>query len=70
MRVAALRNSTLPSWLELVAPDAHYFLAVRILRLIRMFRILKMVEYVDEASSLVAALNANLGDLKSWLHVD
>jgi voltage-gated potassium channel len=51
--------SILPSWLELVVPDAHYFLAVRILRLIRMFRILKMVEYVEEASALLTALRAS-----------
>ncbi len=51
--------SILPSWLELVVPDAHYFLAVRILRLIRMFRILKMVEYVEEASTLLNALRAS-----------
>lgn len=48
-----------PSWLELIVPDAHYFLAVRILRLIRMFRILKMVEHVAEASALLAALRAS-----------
>lgn len=51
--------SILPFWLELLVPDAHYFLAVRILRLIRMFRILKMVEYVEEASVLLAALRAS-----------
>jgi len=49
----------LPSWLELVVPDAHYFLAVRILRLIRTFRILKMVEYVEEASILMNALRGS-----------
>jgi len=51
--------SILPSWLELVVPDAHYFLAVRILRLVRMFRILKMAEYVQESSVLLAALQGS-----------
>ena len=51
--------SILPSWLELVVPDAHYFLAVRILRLVRMFRILKMAEYVEESSALLTALRAS-----------
>lgn len=51
--------SILPSWLELVVPDAHYFLAVRVLRLIRMFRVLKMVEHVEEAAALLTAVRAS-----------
>ncbi len=51
--------SILPSWLELVVPDAHYFLALRVLRLMRMFRILRMAGHVEEAAVLVAALNAS-----------
>ncbi len=51
--------SILPSWLELLIPDAHYFMAFRVLRLMRMFRILKMAEHLEEASVLVTALRAS-----------
>jgi voltage-gated potassium channel len=51
--------SILPSWFELIVPDAHYFMALRVLRLMRMFRILRMVEYVQEAAVLIAALRAS-----------
>jgi len=51
--------SILPSWLELVIPDAHYLMALRVLRLMRMFRILKMAEHLEEASVLVTALRAS-----------
>lgn len=51
--------SILPSWLELVIPDAHYLMALRVLRLMRMFRILKMAEHLEEASVLVMALRAS-----------
>jgi voltage-gated potassium channel len=51
--------SILPSWLELLVPDAHYFMALRVLRLMRMFRILQMAEHVEEASALMVALKAS-----------
>ena len=51
--------SLLPSYLELVVPDAHYLMGLRVLRLMRMFRILKMAEYLGEANILLNALSAS-----------
>lgn len=31
-----------PTWLTLIMPGAHYFLTIRVLRLLRIFRILKL----------------------------
>ena len=49
----------LPSWLDLVLPDAHYLMALRVMRLLRMFRVLELAGHVDEASVLLAALQAS-----------
>lgn len=51
--------SILPSWIELVVPDAHYFMAVRVLRMMRMFRIMKMAGHIEEAAVLMDALRAS-----------
>jgi voltage-gated potassium channel len=51
--------SILPSWIELVVPDAHYFMAIRVLRLMRMFRIMKMAGHIEEAAVLMEALRAS-----------
>jgi voltage-gated potassium channel len=49
----------IPSWLELAVPDAHYFLALRVMRLLRMFRVMKMAQHLEEAAVLMAALRAS-----------
>ncbi len=51
--------SILPSWIELAVPDAHYFMAIRVLRLMRMFRIMKMAGHIEEAAVLADALRAS-----------
>lgn len=48
-----------PTWLALVIPGAHYFLTVRVLRLLRIFRILKLTEYLAEAGVITSALRAS-----------
>ena len=49
----------LPTYLSLFIPGSHYFLAVRILRLMRIFRILKLSEYTSEARVISSALSAS-----------
>ena len=51
--------SILPTYLALLVPDAHLFIDVRILRLLRMFRVFKLTSYVDEYTSLGRALVAS-----------
>lgn len=48
-----------PTWLTLVFPGAHYFLTIRVLRLLRVFRILKLTEYLTEAGVITGALRAS-----------
>jgi voltage-gated potassium channel len=48
-----------PTWLMLVFPGAHYFLTIRVLRLLRVFRILKLTEYLTEAGVITSALRAS-----------
>ena len=49
----------LPSYISLVAPNAHYLLMVRVLRLLRVFRILKLAHYLKEGDALKTALGAS-----------
>lgn len=48
-----------PTWLTLILPGAHYFLTIRVLRLLRIFRILKLTEYLSEAGVITSALRAS-----------
>lgn len=48
-----------PTWLTLIMPGAHYFLTIRVLRLLRIFRILKLTEYLSEAGVITGALRAS-----------
>jgi voltage-gated potassium channel len=49
----------LPSYLELIVPDTHYLLVLRILRMLRMFRVLKMAKHMTEAGVLLAAIRSS-----------
>jgi voltage-gated potassium channel len=49
----------LPSYLSLVFAGAQSLLVIRALRLLRIFRILKLVQFVGEATQLMAALKAS-----------
>jgi voltage-gated potassium channel len=49
----------LPTYLALVAPEAHSLLVIRSLRLLRIFRILKLAQFLGEAQLLVQALRAS-----------
>lgn len=51
--------SILPTYLAIVLSGAHYFMAIRSIRLIRVFRILKMVRFLGEANMLGRALRAS-----------
>ncbi len=51
--------SILPTFLSLIFFGAHYFMAIRSLRLIRVFRVLKMVRFLGEARVLSSALRAS-----------
>jgi voltage-gated potassium channel len=48
-----------PTWLAFFFPGAHFFLTVRVLRLLRIFRILKLTEYLNEAGVITTALRAS-----------
>ena len=48
-----------PTWLTLVFTGAHYFLTIRVLRLLRVFRVLKLTEYLNEAGVITGALRAS-----------
>lgn len=51
--------AVLPTYLALLFPGGQYFLAVRVLRLIRVFRVLKLANYLDAAGVLMRALRAS-----------
>jgi voltage-gated potassium channel len=49
----------LPTWIAFLVPEAHVFIDVRVLRLLRMFRVLKLTGYVNEYTMLGQALAAS-----------
>ncbi|MBE2185414.1 MAG: ion transporter [Rhodothermales bacterium] len=51
--------AVLPFYLSLLVPGAQFLLVIRLLRILRIFRVLKLVRYLDEASTLTAALAAS-----------
>ncbi len=51
--------SVLPTYLALLVPEAHFFIDVRILRLMRVFRIFKLTGFVSEYNALGRALVAS-----------
>lgn len=57
----------LPSYLSIFLAGAHYLLVIRSLRLLRVFRVLKLVRYLDEASSLRKALQASRAKITVFL---
>lgn len=57
----------LPSYLSIFLTGAHYLLVIRSLRLLRVFRVLKLVRYLDEASSLRKALQASRAKITVFL---
>lgn len=46
----------MPSYISLFVPGTQYFLAIRILRLLRIFRILKLTAYISEGRVITTAL--------------
>ena len=46
----------LPMYLAPVIPDAHYFVAVRSLRIVRMFRVFKLANYANDLYTLRRSL--------------
>lgn len=48
--------SILPLYLALLLPSAHYFIAVRTLRVMRIFRVLKLVRYANDANVMTRSL--------------
>jgi len=51
--------SILPTYMDLFSPGYHYFLTVRIFRLLRVFRILKLVRFNKEARTLLDAMRGS-----------
>ena len=51
--------AVIPTYLSLVLPGSQYFLAIRVLRLLRIFRVLKLAQYLGEANMLLEALRAS-----------
>jgi voltage-gated potassium channel len=49
----------LPTYLSLVYAGAQFLLVIRLLRILRIFRVLKLARYIEEASTLSAALAAS-----------
>lgn len=48
--------SILPLYIGLALPNAHYFVAVRVLRVMRIFRVFKLVRYANDANIMTRAL--------------
>ncbi len=46
----------LPTYISLFIPGTQYFLAIRILRLLRIFRVLKLTSYISESRVITTAL--------------
>ena len=57
----------LPTYLGLFFPGAHSLLVIRALRLLRVFRVLKLVRYMGESSTLLAALRASRAKITVFL---
>lgn len=51
--------AVVPTYLSLLLPGAHYFMVVRVLRLLRVFRILKLGRYVQAGDTIWQALKAS-----------
>jgi voltage-gated potassium channel len=49
----------LPTYLVVLFPAAHYFMVVRVLRILRAFRVLKLAAHVREANVLIRSLIAS-----------
>ena len=56
-----------PTWLTLLLPGAHYFLTIRVIRLLRIFRVLKLTEYLSEAGVITSALRASRRKISVFL---
>lgn len=56
-----------PTWLMLIVPGAHFFLTIRVLRLLRIFRVLKLTEYLSEAGIITDALRASRRKISVFL---
>lgn len=61
--------SVLPLYLGLILPDAHYFVAVRVLRVMRIFRVLKLVRYANDANVMTRSLRHAQRKLQIFLFV-
>ncbi|MFK5957153.1 MAG: ion transporter [Planctomycetota bacterium] len=51
--------SILPTYLVVFFPGAHYFMVIRVLRILRAFRVLKLAAHVREANVLMRSLVAS-----------
>ena len=49
----------LPTYLVALFPAAHYFVVIRVLRILRAFRVLKLAHHVREANLLITSLIAS-----------
>jgi len=51
--------AVIPSYMTIIFVESHFFLVIRILRLLRVFRVLKFARYLGEAKVLKNALMAS-----------
>jgi voltage-gated potassium channel len=46
----------LPTYLQLIVPNAHFAVIIRLLRVMRIFRVLKLVQYLKDSNMLMRSL--------------
>ena len=46
----------LPTYLQLIIPNAHFAVIIRLLRVMRIFRVLKLVQYLKDSNMLMRSL--------------
>lgn len=59
--------SILPTYLSMILSGSHYFVVVRIFRLLRVFRILKLARYNAESRALIIALKSSWHKISVFL---
>jgi len=59
----------LPTYLSVIIPGGHYFIVLRILRVLRIFRVFKLVQYLNEARTLIHALKSSRRKITVFLFV-
>lgn len=59
----------LPTYLSMIVPGGQYFIVLRVLRVLRIFRVFKLVQYLNEARTLILALKSSRRKITVFLFV-